>query len=517
MRQSSWVFVVGACVLLAPRVSHAFCGFYVAGSDAQLVSDATQVVLMRYGTTTIQSMQNNYDGPPEDFAMVVPVPQVLQKQNVKTLPKGAFDTIDTLTSPRLVEYWEQNPCPQYHERDYEDEAMPMQTSESGGLKMRSKSAPPPKVKVEAKFSVAEYDIVILSATESTALDRWLRQNGYKIPDGADAYLAPYVSSGMYFFVAKVDVDKVERAAGGRAVLSPIRFHYENDAFFLPVRLGMINSAGKQDLVVYILAQQFRFEVANRPNAFIPTNLEVKNEVRGQFPTFFDGIFAATIEKHPGAVMTEYSWGSSKCDPCPGPTLSQEDILTFGGNVISEEMGAFNWVVTRLHARYGADDIGEDLVFEKAAPIAGGREVRDHTGALEQGVIDDSFNNFQARYIIRHEWAGPVECANPQFGIWGGPPNGGSVGVMGAPSANTRGEAPSTNVEIDYAKLVKDAVPDASVVPARDVALPRPTGRQPRGPGGSMCAGCSSVDAAANGLLALMGLVMAAVLRRRRAG
>ena len=510
-RPFAGALVVFACLTLSSRAGQAFCGFYVAGSDAQLVSDATQVVMMRYGNITIQSMQNNYDGPPEDFAMVVPVPQVLRKENVKTLPRESFDKIDRLTSPRLVEYWEQDPCPEPGYYGYDEEPMMAPTSDdSETVAEKSRKKAPPKVKVEAKFSVAEYDIVILSATESTALDTWLRQNGYKIPEGAEPYLAPYVTSGMYFFVAKVDVEKVQRDAGGRAVLSPIRFHYENDGFFLPVRLGMINSAGKQDLVVYVLAQQFRFEVANRPNVFIPTNIEVKDEVRNQFATFFDGIFSATVKENPGAVVTEYSWATSKCDPCPGPTLDQADILTFGGDVISPEMQAWNWNVTRLHARYGPDDIGEDLVFMKAAPIVGGREVRDHTGALEQGASPSDFNNFQARYIIRHEWAGPVDCPNPQFGIWGGPPNGGGVGVVGAPSANTRGEAPPTNVDMDYASLVKGSVPSTTVVPAREVELPKPTK-----PKGGMCAGCSTTEAAGNLTLVLLGIVTAGTLRRRR--
>src|SRR6266436_6976189 len=97
--------------LCAARTAHAFCGFYVAGSDQQLVNDATQVVLMREGTRTVLSMQNDYKGPPEGFAMTVPVPVVLQKENVKTLPRDVFDRIDKLSAPRLVEYWEQDPCP----------------------------------------------------------------------------------------------------------------------------------------------------------------------------------------------------------------------------------------------------------------------------------------------------------------------------------------------------------------------------------------------------------------------
>ena len=88
----------------------AFCGFYVAGADAKLFNNATQVVLMRDGTRTVLSMQNNYQGPPENFAMVVPVPVVLQKENVKTLPADIFARVDRLSAPRLVEYWEQDPC-----------------------------------------------------------------------------------------------------------------------------------------------------------------------------------------------------------------------------------------------------------------------------------------------------------------------------------------------------------------------------------------------------------------------
>src|SRR5690242_3740248 len=89
----------------------AFCGFYVGGAEAKLFNNATQVVLMRDGLRTVLSMQNNYQGPPENFAMVVPVPVVLHEENVKTLPKQVFDRVDQIASPRLVEYWEQNPCP----------------------------------------------------------------------------------------------------------------------------------------------------------------------------------------------------------------------------------------------------------------------------------------------------------------------------------------------------------------------------------------------------------------------
>src|SRR3954470_4609646 len=96
--------------LFAPSVASAFCGFFVAGNDAKLANNASRVVLLRKGNHTTMTMSNNYQGPPEDFAMVVPVPVVLHKENVKTLAPDVFDHIDSLSAPQLVEYWEQDPC-----------------------------------------------------------------------------------------------------------------------------------------------------------------------------------------------------------------------------------------------------------------------------------------------------------------------------------------------------------------------------------------------------------------------
>ena len=102
--------VLCGVVLSSTNPAAAFCGFYVSGADAKLYNNATQVVMMREGTRTVLSMQNNYEGPPSDFAMVIPVPVVLQKENVKTLSGEIFEKVDAMAAPRLVEYWEIDPC-----------------------------------------------------------------------------------------------------------------------------------------------------------------------------------------------------------------------------------------------------------------------------------------------------------------------------------------------------------------------------------------------------------------------
>src|SRR5262245_22322552 len=181
------------CALLAlfalalPQRAAAFCGFYVTGADTNLYANATMVVLMRDGTRTVLSMQNNYEGPPNAFALVIPVPMVLQKENVKVLPKDVFQHVDSLSAPRLVEYWEMDPC------------QPPFRGLPGGAQPASATPPAASsagnaadaVKIEAQFAVGEYDVVVLSANDSSALDTWLRDNKYNIPDGAAPVLAPY--------------------------------------------------------------------------------------------------------------------------------------------------------------------------------------------------------------------------------------------------------------------------------------------------------------------------------------
>ncbi len=428
-----------AASLLIPRSAGAFCGFYVSGATGELYNNATQVVLMREGTRTVLSMANNYQGPPSDFAMVVPVPVILQKENVKTLPAELFKKVDGMAAPRLVEYWEQDPCSPV----LEGLGLAGAGFGGGGIgRGMGLGAGKLGVKIEAQFEVGEYEVVILSAKDSTGLDAWLRQEKYNIPQDAEPVLKPYVQAGMKFFVAKVNIAKVKKE-GNRTMLSPLRFHYDSEKFELPVRLGLLNSSGKQDLLIHILARGKRYEVANYRNVTIPTNLDVGEITKEQFATFYAALFDQTLEKNPKAVVTEYAWDASTCDPCPGPTLSSRDFTTLGDDVLprkddSERIGRGGFVLTRLHARYSKDTLGDDLIFKEAPPITGGREVRRDGKALEQGASPGASNNFQGRYAIRHPWKGPVACKEPSFGRWGGPPEGirketrTAVGVAFAP-------------------------------------------------------------------------------------
>jgi hypothetical protein len=192
------------------------------------------------------------------------------------------------------------------------------------------------------------------------------------------------------------------------------------------------------------------------------------------------------------VITEYSWASHSCDPCPTPPLSPSDLLTLGADVLPSLMppplagggapivppavprGALNdFVITRLHARYSKDDLGDDLFFRAAPPIVGGREFMQSNGKLEQGAQPSGQNNFQARYVVRHAWTGPITCAQPVRGHWGGPPGKAAPAVRPAAKIGfaARGKA------LTLASLVRGAMPPESVLssagPINLIAIPAP--------------------------------------------
>jgi hypothetical protein len=499
-----------AVSLTAPHAAHAFCGFYVAGGDQQMFNDATQVVLMRSGTRTVLSMQNNYKGPPGAFAMVVPVPTVLKEKDVKTLPKSVFENVERMGAPRLVEYWEQDPC---NPNVYDEDKMMAPTMMAEGNAVGAAAPADLGVKIEAQFVVGEYQIVILSAKDSTGLDTWLRREKYNIPAGAEPLLRPYVESGMKFFVAKVDPTKV-KFVDGRAELSPLRFHYDSDQFALPIRLGLANSSGKQDLIVNILAPGQRYQVANYKNVTIPTNIDVKDDVKQKFGAFYTALFDATVEKNPGAVVTEYAWQATTCDPCPGPALDANDFVLLGSDVLPSRN--LDFVLTRLHARYGKD-IQADLEFKAAEPIVGGREfvVDEKTHKLEEGSQPSSTNNFQGRYAIRHEWTGPIACQNPIRKRWGGPPGQREPG----PPTPGLDLAFAPRGEVKLPEAVRQNIPELGITAAAasTIASPNPPGPAttpaPATEKKKTGCGCQANDAS-GGLLLALALLFGPGARRR---
>jgi hypothetical protein len=356
----------------------AFCGFYVAKADGKLSNKTSQIIIARDGNRTNITMTSDFQGNFKDFAMVVPVPGILKKEQIRVVDANTVSKLDAYSVPRLVEYFDEDPCAIYV--DYDRFEQPAIAAAPAEAVERDKAL---GVTVEAQYTVGEYDIVILSATQSDGLETWLRENNYKIPAGARAALEPYITGGMKFFVAKVNLENFSKT--GFTLLRPLQMGFETPMFMLPLRLGMLNAVGDQDLVVYALTRKGRVETVNYPNVKVPTDAEVPLYVKNEFGKMYTAVFKRAYEReNKKAAFLEYAWNTSNCDPCSSDPPTIEELERAGAGWVGQGSGVF---LTRIHVRYNKRNFKEDLMFRET----------------------NSQENFQARYILRHPWKGEASC------------------------------------------------------------------------------------------------------------
>jgi hypothetical protein len=372
-------------------VASAFCGFYVGKADTKLFNKASEVAIARHDNKTVITMANDFKGEVKEFAMVVPVPTVLEKEQIHIGDPAVLKHLADYSAPRLVEYFDENPCLRYELMERRMDALKGMAPAAAASRERDRAL---GVTVEAQYTVGEYDILILSAKESAGLETWLGENGYRIPNGASSVLHSYLKQGMKFFVAKVDLG--EQAKLGLTHLRPLQIAFESPKFMLPIRLGTVNADGPQELFIYFLTKQGRVETTNYRTVRLPEAQEIPLYVKDKFGDFYRDLFTQQVKRESErGVFLEYAWDMNWCDPCAANPLSAEELRGLGvfwqenAGRIGKGMGqAQNVYLTRLHVRYDAAHFPEDLVFQETSDRA----------------------NFQARYILRHPWTGTDECA-----------------------------------------------------------------------------------------------------------
>lgn len=385
------LFTLIVSLFLWNSQASAFCGFYVGKADTKLFNKASEVVIAHNDNKTVITMANDFKGDVKEFAMVIPVPIVLQKDQIHVGDAAVLKHLADYSAPRLVEYFDANPCRMLY-------------PESRAMDRMAKSAEAPTkqertralgVTVEAQYQVGEYDILILSAKESHGLETWLSENGYMIPHGARAVLQSYLKQDMKFFVAKVNL--IEQSKLGFTHLRPLQIAFESPKFMLPIRLGTVNADGAQELFIYVLTKQGRVETTNYRTVRLPEAQEIPLYVKDKFGDFYKDMFTQQVKRESErGVFLEYAWDMNWCDPCAANPLSFDELRSLGvfwqdSPAIKQRRGfmpqAQNVFLTRLHVRYDAAHFPEDLIFQ---------ETSDR-------------NNFQTRYILRHAWTGTDDC------------------------------------------------------------------------------------------------------------
>lgn len=574
MKSLRYLPVALLSLVLAEKPASAMNGFFASKKDEPIRSHTTQVVLMKKDATTVVSVMPDYEGPLEGFALALVVPADVTLKDVKTLKREFVDRVDQVSAPRFHEFWEQDPCDPSPPQQEWERSLKVEGGGflGGGAISGKKAAKELFLDVEAKQKEGEYKFTLLPASEDPLA--WLRSKGYRPPSGADSALAPYRNDGMQTLIAEVDPRRIELIGGDRAQLSPIRFSTQKPYDKVIVKPGLLNSPGKQELLIYVLEPTQRYEVKNYKTMYPPTNIAVEFVVKERVGEFYNALYDIILQKNPNTFLFEYGWPTSGCgQPCATEPLLIHELLSLGADVFeaalpesernpeppeltkeekeaqAAELKALKpkerkererqlkeerqtiasrkvllernqYLLSRLHYRYDAASLPEDPVI---GPANGGVEAgvdlpKGPKREISTEVKTTSATRFQTRYNHFHPWKPVIQCENPDRGKWGkSPPDYRGLRKIWIADDLSR----KSRTQIKPASVILTPLPSLGLTPAAsggelaDAGVDAGTEAATSG-GKCGCVVPGGSNSTAAGAAAL-GLIAALAWRRRRSG
>jgi len=283
-----------------------------------------------------------------------------------------------------------------------------------------------------------------------------------------------VKAGMSMLVTEVETKKVELVGGDRALVSPIRY-FTQKPVTIASTLGLLNNGDKQELFVYVIHPESRFEVKNYPNVFPPTNIEVDFKVKERVGEFYAALHDLLLQKQPLGFLDEFAWHTSGCgQPCPNEPLLIHELLSLGGDVFEEsvpkeernpkppemtddekkifkdlkddkghtdkkkqkEIEAMRtetarrkalllrhkYVLSRMHHRYDKTNLPKDVEVGPAGHVRGGVDVpQGEKATLPTDVKPAAESKFQVRFTSFHQSPAVPHCDKPERWRWGKAP------------------------------------------------------------------------------------------------
>lgn len=342
---------LGTLISFAALPALAFPGFFVGKNAGKRVLHASTYLVMNRGDQSAVSVVSDYQGPFEPFAVVLAVPGDVTLDRVTTIRREFVDRVDQMSAPRYHEFWETDPCDPTKVTQEWERDLRVQTSGDNFLGGSMDLGPTRKVPKELLMNVKSEqksgEYTFLMPKEEQSFEELLKERGWILTPPMQQAIAAYTGQGMRFVLAEVDPNRVELTGGDRGQLSPIRFWTDQRYVKLPSKLGRLSADGPQELFVFVLDTEHRYQTANYEMANAPTNVEVDYQypyngkdvyLKERMAELFAGFHDAWLAKHPKTFWLEYAWKSVDCgQPCPNDPLLINELLTLGGNVFEEKV------------------------------------------------------------------------------------------------------------------------------------------------------------------------------------
>jgi hypothetical protein len=173
-------------------------------------------------------LQVSYDGEPTDFGWIIPTP------SPATVTEAGSDIFASLHYLTKAKY---------------------RSAELGrALTFGSKSAAMMDgVDVLNQQQIGVFEVTTLKATDAAALDSWLAQNGYRLPEGATEVLNYYVAKNWTYTALRMNIADAQKYFIEEIGLTALRLDFATPEPVYPLYISSMN-AGETEVLLYIISQ-----------------------------------------------------------------------------------------------------------------------------------------------------------------------------------------------------------------------------------------------------------------------
>jgi hypothetical protein len=231
--------LVGVVGLALPSLAHA-CGGFFCNLQNPIEQAAERVLYITGGGKVTAHIQIRYDGPSAQFSWVLPLPNA----TTPTIGSDAiFTTLEATTAPRY-----------YLQQEYGDEKCHfnqcMYMADAGGRRVpgTTNDHGSSGVTVLLQEAVGPYDSVVIKGKSGAEIKKWLDDNKYGQPKGAEVLLDAYAKQDYVFLALKLQQDKT---AGD---LQPIVITVDETGPCLPIRLTQIAAKPDMPIITWVLGE-----------------------------------------------------------------------------------------------------------------------------------------------------------------------------------------------------------------------------------------------------------------------
>ncbi len=385
-----------------------------------------------------------YAGAPEQFAWIVPAPEVPE---FALSPTSAFSILEQQTAP-LVRNQVENVCPdqqygcRYHspaQCGSDNTSFPGDGDGDGdgdgpGFADAGAGNEPPPVVVLDETVIGSYQTVTFSAGDAGAAVAWLNAEGFVVNETMAPFMQPYADAGMVFVASKL-VPGADVSA-----IKPLRMRYRAAAPMIPLKLTAVAAEPHMTVTAYVYGPT-AFRVKDHPFVSIPEGaLAVDPEGRSNYPM----VLAKTIDRAGGdAFIAEYVGGpvepnfdqgtgccsgttdtcnvgfDSLCQ-CPGTAFDEADCTEQApdlqeGATLLHELARKHERLTRITTRLSAEEMTFDPAFEPSPAGFSGRLTLDarskSLASCESDIIDTrEYDRAKKTQQCASLYCGSGECA-----------------------------------------------------------------------------------------------------------